>query len=182
MKSSNVEKINFANFLLRLLKSAILIGGLISLVGCAAEKTNSNQNTNSSQPSGNLNVNNSNAANLSPEQTDKTLKKDARLQADADALLHFFDKMPSVPVYLKDVPILSGGTNVERGVAFTDCVEKKYPTIFIKKSFYDKNNRKQLVNILKHELTHAWLCRQGAMSGHDERFRKKFKEVGGFGN
>lgn len=54
--------------------------------------------------------------------------------------------------------------------------------IYMKKVFYEKNNQKQIVNILKHELTHAWQCRRGGMRGHDAEFRKKFTEAGGFGN
>jgi hypothetical protein len=116
------------------------------------------------------------------ENEDKNFEYNAKLQAETDALLHFFDRMPPVPVYLKDEPVLKSGTNVETGLAYTHCYAQERPTIFIKKSFYEKSSRKYLVNILKHELTHAWLCRQRAMSGHDERFRKKFKEIGGFGN
>ncbi|MEP6902127.1 MAG: SprT-like domain-containing protein, partial [Actinomycetota bacterium] len=104
------------------------------------------------------------------------------LQADADALLPLFNAMPSVPIYLKDEPILKSGTNTERGVAYTNCEGHEFPSIFMKKSFYEKVNRVQLINILKHELTHAWLCRQQLMAGHDERFRQKFRQVGGFGN
>jgi hypothetical protein len=105
-----------------------------------------------------------------------------KLQADANALIPLFDNMPPVSVYLKDEPIIKTGSNTERGVAYTQCEQHDNPTIFIKKDFYRKANRQQLVNILKHELTHAWLCRQRLMSGHDERFRRKFAEVGGFGN
>lgn len=108
---------------------------------------------------------------------------DKNLQAAADALLSLFDNMPPVPVYLKDEPILKSGTNTERGAAYTQCSRQALPTIFVKKIFYQKTNRKQLVNLLKHELTHAWLCRQRAMSvGHDAAFREKFTQVGGFGN
>lgn len=113
---------------------------------------------------------------------DKKNEKDAKLQAKSDSLLYLFDKMPSVPVYLVDEPIVRGGSNVEHGVAYTACENKNQPTIFVKKAFYEKRNEKQLVNILKHELVHAYFCRQGIQAGHDERFRKKFKEVGGFGN
>jgi hypothetical protein len=104
------------------------------------------------------------------------------LQAETDALLSLFGDMPSVPIYLSDEPILKTGTSTESGVAFTQCKNHAIPAIFVKKAFLEKTNRKQLVNILKHELTHAWLCRQQLMAGHDERFRQKFTEVGGFGN
>jgi hypothetical protein len=90
--------------------------------------------------------------------------------------------MPAVPVYLTDEPILRSGTNTESGVAYTHCVGHEIPSIFVKKDFYRKTNRKQLTNILKHEMTHAWLCRQRLMSGHDGRFRRKFEAIGGFGN
>lgn len=117
----------------------------------------------------------------------ETEKKDnfeynAKLQAEADALLPLFDKMLSVPIFLRNEIINKEGSNTERGVAYTICENKNQPTIFVKKVFYEKANRKQLVNILKHELTHAWQCRQEIMWGHDPRFRKKFKEVGGIGN
>lgn len=54
--------------------------------------------------------------------------------------------------------------------------------MYMKKVFYDKGNQKQITNILKHELTHAWQCRRGGMRGHDADFRKKFEQAGGFGN
>ena len=111
------------------------------------------------------------------------LDHDDKLQAETDALLALFDKMPRVPVYLKDELIQKSGTNTEKGSAYTYCYGQTRPTIFVKKIFYQKTNRKQLVNALKHELTHAWLCRQGLMSvGHNDVFRQKFKQVGGIGN
>ncbi|CAN5276135.1 hypothetical protein BH10ACI1_BH10ACI1_21090 [soil metagenome] len=106
----------------------------------------------------------------------------AKLQNDADALLNLFDGMDSVPIFLKDEPIIKTGTNTERGVAYTTCDGNEFPKIFVKKIFYQKTNRIQLNNILKHELTHSWLCRQQLMSGHDARFRQKFEQIGGFGN
>ncbi|HEX8736543.1 MAG TPA: SprT-like domain-containing protein [Pyrinomonadaceae bacterium] len=109
-------------------------------------------------------------------------ERDNNLQAESDALLSLFDAMPPVPVYLKDEPMLKTGTNTETGAAYTHCYGHERPTIFVKKIFYQKANRKQLVNLLKHEMTHAWLCRQRLMSGHDENFRRKFKQIGGFGN
>ena len=110
-------------------------------------------------------------------------ERDASLQAEADALLPLFDRMPPVPVYLKDETILKSGTNTEKGLAYTHCDGHEFPSIFVKKTFYQKANRIQLVNALKHELTHAWLCRQGLMSvGHGARFRQKFSEIGGVGN
>jgi hypothetical protein len=122
-------------------------------------------------------------SNAKPEKSlDEKLERNLKLQSQTDSLLKLFDKMPSVPVYLKDEPIIKNGTNVEHGVAYTDCGKNKSPTIYIKKVFYEKANQKQLVNILKHELTHAWQCKKGIMSGHDTEFRKKFTEVGGFGN
>lgn len=107
---------------------------------------------------------------------------DQRLQNRADSFLPLFDNMPPVTVYLTDSPILATGSSIERGVASTSCENPETPSIFIKKSFFEQTNEKQLANILKHELTHAWLCRQNLMSGHDENFRRKFAEVGGFGN
>jgi hypothetical protein len=108
---------------------------------------------------------------------------DENLQAETDALLPLFDQMPKVPVYLTEEPILKSGTNTETGAAYTHCYPREFPIVFVKKVFYQKANRIQLVNALKHELTHAWLCRQGLMSaGHNELFRRKFTEVGGFGN
>jgi hypothetical protein len=129
-------------------------------------------------------------ANKTPEQVSNLAKtptpkpkgeRIAKLQRDADALLPLFDKMPSVPVYVVNEPIQKGETGADGGVAYNVC-ENKNPTIYMKRAFYDKGNRKQIVNILKHELTHAYFCRQGVQTGHDERFRKKFAEVGGFGN
>lgn len=129
------------------------------------------------------NLNKTPVSNINTAKTpDKKTEKDIKLQAKSDSLLYLFDKMPSVPVYLVDEPIVRGGSNVEHGVAYTACENKNQPTIFVKKAFYEKRNEKQLVNILKHELVHAYFCRQGIQAEHDERFRKKFKEVGGFGN
>jgi hypothetical protein len=107
---------------------------------------------------------------------------DAALQAEADDLLSFFDSMPSVPVYLSDEPIKKDGTNTERGVAYTNCDDMHVPSIVFKRDFRDRVNDKQRTNILKHELTHAWLCRKRLMNGHDELFRRKFESIGGFGN
>jgi len=116
------------------------------------------------------------------EARGEEFQRDNNLQAESDALLSLFDAMPPVPVYLKDEPMLKTGTNTETGAAYTHCYSQEFPTIFVKKIFYQKANRKQLVNLLKHEMTHAWLCRQQLMSGHDENFRRKFKQIGGFGN
>jgi hypothetical protein len=110
-------------------------------------------------------------------------ESDESLQAEANALLPLFDQMAPVPIYFRDEPILKSGTNTEMGSAYTHCDGNEFPSIFFKKTFYQKANRKQLVNALKHELTHAWLCRQGLMSiGHGDAFRRKFTEVGGVGN
>ncbi len=112
---------------------------------------------------------------------DKTVEKDEKLQTQTDSLLPLFDNMPPTPVYLKDEAILKSGNEAQLRVAYAICENKK-PTIFVKKIFYQKANQKQLVNILKHELTHAWFCRQGIKAEHDARFRKKFESIGGFGN
>ena len=109
--------------------------------------------------------------------------RDSKLESETDALLTFFDNMPKVPIYLKDEPILKKGNETETGVATTFCDNNVSPFIIIKKVYYKKANRIQLKNTLKHELTHAWLCRQNLMSvGHNEVFRKKFTQVGGLGN
>ena len=112
----------------------------------------------------------------------RRLESDDKLQAETDALLPLFENMPPVAVFLKNEPVLKTGSSIETGVAYTDCAAHLRPTIYIKKDFYEKTNRKQLVNILKHELTHAWLCRRQLMAGHDALFRRKFAAVGGFGN
>jgi hypothetical protein len=118
--------------------------------------------------------------NLSGER--RAIAHDPNLQSFADALLPLFEKMPPVPVFVEDAPVVETGSSIERGVAFTECESSENPAIFVKKAFYEKANRKQLGNIIKHELTHAWLCRQNLMAGHDELFRRKFESVGGFGN
>lgn len=115
--------------------------------------------------------------------SENQFERDDKLQAETDALLALFDNMPTVPVYLKDEQISKSGTNTERGAAYTHCYSSELSAIYVKKIFYQKANRKQLVNLLKHELTHAWLCRQRQMSaGHDGAFREKFTQIGGFGN
>jgi hypothetical protein len=110
------------------------------------------------------------------------IEKDMVLQKQADSLLNLFDNMPQVPVFIKDEPILKTGTNTERGLGYTTCENKNVPTVYIKKAFYQKNNQIQIINILKHELTHAYFCRQGMQVDHDSRWRKKFESIGGFGN
>ncbi|MDQ2747062.1 MAG: SprT-like domain-containing protein [Acidobacteriota bacterium] len=108
--------------------------------------------------------------------------RDKNLQAKADALLPLFDRMPSVPVYLTDEPIVQTGTNVETSDAYTHCDAHEYPSIFVKRIHYQTTNQKRLTNTLKHELTHAWLCRQNLMAeGHGIDFRRKFKAIGGWG-
>ena len=129
-------------------------------------------------------------SNKTPEQISNVAKtptpkpkgeRNSKLQSDLDSLLPLFDKMRSVPIYLTNEPIQKGEEGKEGGVAYNVC-ERDNPTIFMKRAFYDKGNRKQIVNILKHELTHAYFCRQGIQAGHDARFREKFTQVGGFGN
>ncbi len=129
------------------------------------------------------NINTNLVSNIKLIQTPvQNVEKKAQLQTQADSLLKLFDNMPSVPLFTKDEPILKTGTNTERGLAYTICENKNQPTIFIKKAFYEKANQKQLTNILKHELTHAYFCRQGVQADHDPRWRKKFESIGGFGN
>lgn len=128
---------------------------------------------NKPKPSSNANVNSVVKINL---------RRDQSLQKQADSLLILFDKIPSVPVYLTDESIFKEGTNVERGLAYTKCIDSGKPEIFIKDQFYQNKNKKQIINILKHELTHAWQCHRGIMSGHDLEFREKFESIGGFGN
>lgn len=108
--------------------------------------------------------------------------KDEKLQRQTDALVPLFGNFQSVPVFVVDEPIKHSSSGAEPGVAYADCDRKNVPTIYVKKEFYQKANPKMLTNILKHELTHAYFCRQGIQAGHDERWRKKFTEVGGFGN
>lgn len=89
--------------------------------------------------------------------------------------------MEPVPVYLSDETVAKAGDERARGVAYTVCRPGGRPEIFVKTAFLTRN-RKQTDNILKHELTHAWFCRRGIQAGHDDRFRRKFREVGGIGN
>jgi hypothetical protein len=149
------------------------------LFGCGQSSQNQSAvNDSQNQPAAN-NLQNPAVKEKAPKEE---FERDTKLQAETDALLPLFDNMASVPVYLKDEPVIKSGTNTEKGTAYTHCYGHDEPAIFVKKIYYRKTNRKQLVNALKHELTHAWLCRQGVMWGHDERFRRKFKQVGGFGN
>lgn len=104
------------------------------------------------------------------------------LQSEVNKILPLFKTMTKVDAYVVDEPIEKTGSEVEKGVAYTTCSPSKIPVLYIKKSFYGRANQQQLTNILKHELTHAWFCTQGVQTGHDARFRAKFKEVGGFGN
>ena len=115
--------------------------------------------------------------------SENKFESDKKLQAETDSLLTLFDKnMRTVPVFVRDEPILKTGTESQQRVAYTICENKTNPTIFVKKVFYREANNIQLTNILKHELTHAYFCRQGIQAGHDARFRQKFTAVGGFGN
>jgi hypothetical protein len=126
---------------------------------------------------GNATVSNSNGSLLARKKAETNEK----LQAKSDSLLPLFDHMLSVPVYLVDEPVIDKGNSTERSAAYTICENKDQPTIFVKKVFYEKWNETVITNILKHELTHAWFCRQEVRAEHDERFRKKFAGVGGFG-
>lgn len=146
------------------------------MLACTKSTTSPNSTNNSQNP-----------ANSTPSPTPTATPKldyeiNAKLQIQANSLLKLFGNMPQVPVYIKDEPIIKTGSETQKGVAYTTCVDKRNPTIFVKKVFYQKTNEKQLTNIIKHELVHAWFCRHGEIIGHDDRFRKKFKEVGGFGN
>ncbi len=116
------------------------------------------------------------------KEPEKQHRRDFKLQGQTDRLVKLFGEMPLVPVYLSDEIINKEGTNTERGVAYTTCSKKDKPEIFVKNVFYEKANQKQLVNILKHELTHAWQCHQDLTWGHHEQFYKKFRSVGGIGN
>lgn len=139
--------------------------------------------SNDSEINSNINTNSIHPSNKASERfSNKKGEKNEKLQRQTDALTPLFGKMQNVPVFIVDEPILKSGTETQKGVAYTSCENKNEPTIFVKRDFYQKNNQKQLVNILKHELVHAWFCQQGTQAGHDERFRRKFTEVGGFGN
>lgn len=164
----------------------LLIGfvsvGIILVWWITSDEANSNVN---------VNIANANISSNIPKKSSNTpvnslvkanVKKDATLQKQADGLLRLFDKIPSVPVYLTDQPLLKEGTNTETGLAYTHCVNQGKPEIFVKRVFYEKKNQKQITNVLKHELTHAWQCHRGIMSGHDEEFWKKFRSIGGLGN
>ncbi len=164
-------------------KSLFLIALLAIAIVTAAVIWSYFQTPSTVQTQANSNIQPNRVANASSSNPlDKKLERNSNLQSQTDSLLYLFDKIQSVPIYLKDEPIIRNGTNVERGVAYTSCEKDKKPIIYIKKVFYEKANQKQLTNILKHELTHAWQCKRGIMSGHDPEFRKKFTEVGGFGN
>jgi hypothetical protein len=119
-------------------------------------------------------------AEAAPDKPNRTTSP--QLQQQADSLLHLLDSMPSVPVLITDEPILKEGNNVETAIAYTTCAQRQFPEIFVKEAFYRRANEKQLINALKHELTHAWFCRQGIIADHGPEFRKKFESIGGFGN
>lgn len=93
-----------------------------------------------------------------------------KLQNYANSLLStHFDGMPSVPVYIKDQPIDDNGNSLARSLAYyssatLNSIKKRSKTagyIVIKKSFLEKANEKELDNVLKHELIHAWLDWKG---------------------
>lgn len=155
-----------------------LLSGIFSCRYFSHSENNSNivENINS-----NSNQTANNPANVNKSSLDNKTTKDLKLQSQSDSYLKLFDNMPSVPVFVRDEPILRTGSETQKGVAYADCLNKQ-PTIYVKKIFYDKANPKMLTNILKHELTHAYFCRQGHQQGHDELWRKKFREVGGIGN
>lgn len=119
------------------------------------------------------------AVSRTPEQ--KGIK-DPEIQKEADRIVPLFGTMRKVEVYIVDEPIESRDASVEPGVAYTVCSPDKVPIIYLKRAFSTKAPKKQMTNILKHELTHAWFCTQGIRTDHDARFRAKLNEVGGFGN
>lgn len=146
----------------------------VMMISCSSSPISSNSENLSRNPA------NTPSQNKTP-QSQKNVKTDNKLQQQTDALLHFFD-MQAVPVFINDEPVLKKGSETQKGVAYTKC-ESKNPSIIMKRIFYEKANEKQLTNILKHELTHAWLCRKGMMAtGHGKEFRDKFKQSGGIGN
>lgn len=117
------------------------------------------------------------------KNSDEAFEHNKNLQSETDNLLFLFDNMPRVPVFIVDEPLLRTGTNTEQGAAYAKCYAHDFPVIYVKKIYYQKANQIQLTNSLKHELTHAWLCRKGLKSaGHGEAFRRKFTEIGGVGN
>ena len=135
------------------------------------------------EPPETVSISAANVANTPKIVPVKTPEQNLKLQNETDSYLKLFDNMPPVPVYLSNAPVNSSGGKVEKGVAYTTCESAARPEIWFKKDFALKTNQRQLTNIIKHELTHAWLCRQNEMaSGHGELFQKKFKSVGGFGN
>ncbi len=116
------------------------------------------------------------------DRFDRTIS-DVNLQKRADALLPLFDRMPPVTIRLKDAPITKSGTNVETGNAYTLCDQNSPPLIFVKRIYYQTAHPLKFENTLKHELTHAWLCRQNLMSvGHGDIFRRQLRQVGGWLN
>lgn len=173
-KLPNLIKIRRKTLSKMSLRLYIILIGLIPLFACKSP-TNTNLNT--------QNISNAiSSPTKSPNPLPKNLEVDEKLQKQSDEFLPLFGNMPQVPVFIKDEPILRSGSETQKGVGYTLCESNNHPVIYLKKVFYQKANQKQLTNILKHELTHAYFCRQGIQAGHDERWRKKFREVGGFGN
>ncbi|MBK8811442.1 MAG: SprT-like domain-containing protein [Acidobacteria bacterium] len=148
----------------------MISASIVLLAGCAIKPVEVSNNPNANR-----------ATNVAKEEPQKGWR-DSKLQKESDALLPLFGKFPVVNVRVVDEPLQKSGSETERGVAYTNCSTDKIPTIYVKNAFYLRAPRPQLVNILKHELTHAWFCTQGIQTGHDPRFQKKFKEIGGFGN
>jgi hypothetical protein len=95
----------------------------------------------------------------------------AEIQQYADSQLHLFDNMPQVPVYLRDEPM-----NEENPSAGYYDPNNDY--IVIKRVAYNQVRGGRFREIILHELTHAWVRRQGLDDGlHGPVFRKKLLEV-----
>lgn len=151
---------------------------IVFIAGCYQRpNTQNTANTEVNRAALSVAANNNNASAKSFLLLKKKLTEDSVLQKESDDLLYLFDKMPQVPIYIVDEPVINDGDETERASAYTLCENKDQPTILVKRVFYEKNKQKHIVAILRHELVHAWFCQQGQRVGHDEPFKEKLKLI-----
>ena len=87
------------------------------------------------QTNSNPEINKTPKVKTGPSQIKKG-ETDPQLQDQINSLLPLFDKMPVVPIFLTDEPILKSGSETQKGVGYTICNTKDNPTIYLKKDFF----------------------------------------------
>src|SRR5436190_24242028 len=96
--------------------------------------------------------------------------EDTDIQRIADSQLHLFSGLPRLITYLSDVPLNDGKYWARCHVGSKDG--KKWSVIEMKSDYYNKVPRVDIVQVIQHELIHAWLFWRGIPCGHNEAFNE----------